>query len=138
MTWLSTLPKAIILNRAISINKDNSKSQLRFYGLSKFIIYITITCIILIFITGNYLADDSWFNFSSGNIWLALKQVFFILLVISIILILLTVGLRFTRHLKENYDLEVIHKEFTRSMMITHFSALIILINTFLAVTKPF
>ena len=138
MTWLSTLPMAIILNRAISINKDNSKSQLRFYGLSKFIIYITITCIILIFITGNYLEDDSWFNFSSGNIWLALKQVFFILLVISIILILLTVGLRFTRHLKENYDLEVIHKEFTRSMMITHFSALIILINTFLAVTKPF
>lgn len=137
IAWVSTLPIAIILRK--SMDKMSELSDIRKVGeLVKVNTYLSIGGMVGILISGGALVGPDWFQFS-GELWLPLKQVIFVIAVV--------VGLYFTRKRNdvfvetlENEDSgkEDIISSFKDLEMVSHIVLTLVFINIILGILKPF
>lgn len=132
--WLAAIPIIQVLKSIL--DKIESQSNMILSSLKPVSIMI-MTSQALVFLTGGYLTEDRWFNFSNYG-WLALKQLIFFLLIGFSHMFIIKNMRNISKSIEDNGEDEQIKSSFDQIAKLSYVSGLLILINLFLASVKPF
>lgn len=137
--WLSSIPVAFVLFR-IGHKIVEIESLKKVYSMTTYMQASGIIGMLLILISGTIMARGDWFDFTSGHIWLALKQIIFILTFIYGITIMRVVGTKLNNNLKlENVDTQTLISNFNEFFYKDLVIGVLIIINMILAtVLRPY
>jgi H+/Cl- antiporter ClcA len=129
---LSPLPISIFLNRFIK-KEENIEVVKRAISMTSKIPIITLIGFILIFLSGSAMVGANWFNFTQGNIWLALKQVLWFVILVLVLTLVRSAHNTLLNSIETETDLAIIKSNYKKIYSRGHMIDGLVLINILLA-----
>lgn len=131
--WFASFPIYWVISRQIKLAADMGSivSVLRPVG------NLVIISQVLVFVTGGAMVGADWFQFSPSA-WLAIKQIIFFVVVGVSHALVLSSNRKVGKLVADNAKPKEISSQFSKTLQFSLISVVFLVLNVFLATTKPF
>ncbi len=139
ITWLIALISTTFTYRGMKIMSKHGEIDEGLIKSGQKMLILELGSLIFVLLTGGALAGRNWFSLETGDVWLTIKQIIYlILLVASIVVVVILKKYLFSGDSSKTLSSDDLLKNVRLKMIISHVFSTLIIVNIFLAFVRPF
>ena len=136
--WMFTIPINTVINYGLN-KMDDLKDKFKLLGFVSMNTKISLVSAVIVFLTGGMLVDSGGFSWApSTYFWLVTKQMIWLLIVVGALVLIRPLDKKMHEQMDNGAELDDVLATYKTYKLRNHIMTGFIIINIFLATTKPF